>query len=84
MIVTYGITVEIYNLMWLTQRGLCAICLMPERAHNQYGPLRLAVDHDHETGKVRGLLCRSCNGALGAMETWQKKHRERIGNYLAH
>ncbi|GAU66220.1 endonuclease [Streptomyces sp. NBRC 110611] len=38
------------------QRGLCVICLDAEPVH---------VDHDHETGKVRGVLCFSCNAALG-------------------
>jgi hypothetical protein len=39
------------------QGGLCAICEGPlERPH---------VDHDHETGKVRGVLCFNCNGGLG-------------------
>ena len=45
----------------MAQDGLCAIC---ER-HPEDGVLR--VDHDHSTGKIRGLLCRHCNLALGNM-----------------
>lgn len=44
------------------QKGLCAVCKKPETALSQTGKLkRLAVDHCHKTGKVRGLLCTSCN-----------------------
>lgn len=55
----YGITVEDYNRMCDEQEGLCAAC-QHERT--------LVVDHDHETGVVRGLLCQPCNLALGACE----------------
>lgn len=50
-----------YQLMLESQNGLCAICNSPPKAN-----LRLAVDHDHQTGRVRGLLCNRCNLALGA------------------
>lgn len=54
-----GITVEEYNMMFEAQQGVCKICGRPD-------PLgRLAIDHDHTTNKVRGLLCRACNLALG-------------------
>lgn len=55
----YGITVEEYDRMVEAQGGRCAICERPPGAN------RLAVDHDHATGHVRGLLCPSCNGVLG-------------------
>lgn len=52
----YGITEADYNAMALAQEGCCAAC----------GDAKpLAIDHDHATGKVRGLLCRECNIALG-------------------
>lgn len=51
----YGITIEAYNLLLEWQGGVCYICRKPSRVR------RLAVDHDHKTGKVRGLLCRRCN-----------------------
>ena len=43
------------------QKGCCAICGLHELEHNG----KLHVDHNHETGKVRGLLCTRCNTALG-------------------
>ena len=46
------------------QRGLCAMCNRPERMRNK----SLARDHDHRTGKPRGLLCSRCNLALGLLE----------------
>lgn len=57
---TYGITLEEYAMMFMEQDGVCAICKLPERDERN-----LCVDHDHETGLVRGLLCSKCNKALG-------------------
>lgn len=57
----YGITLEQYDAMVAAQKGLCGICGKPELR----GDHRLAVDHCHESGNVRGLLCRACNQALG-------------------
>lgn len=55
----YGITLEDYDHMLEEQGEVCAICREPCSLG------ALCVDHDHETGAVRGLLCRSCNGGLG-------------------
>lgn len=56
LLARYGITVEDYALIFEAQAGLCAICLRPpENGKN------LSVDHDHESGVVRGLLCFYCN-----------------------
>ena len=60
----YGITLEQYNQILENQNGLCALCNQPETAMHRKsgGKLReLAVDHCHETGKIRGLLCTKCN-----------------------
>lgn len=57
----YGITLDEYNSMYAKQNGLCAICLKPDEVEGR----RLAVDHDHETGQVRALLCGNCNRGLG-------------------
>lgn len=55
----FGITVEEYNRLLVSQGCRCAICReLPCKK-------RLAVDHDHETGKIRGLLCFECNIGLG-------------------
>ncbi len=63
----YGITIEEYNEMLLEQGGGCAICEKPET--NQYS---LAVDHNHENGKVRALLCSQCNRSLGGFKDDRK------------
>ena len=57
--VKYGITEADYDRMAKVQGGVCAICKCRQRFQ------KLAVDHDHKTGKVRGLLCVSCNRGLG-------------------
>lgn len=50
------------------QNGKCAICQKPETGVNQWGIKKLAVDHDHVTGKFRGLLCQICNTKLAVLE----------------
>lgn len=57
----YGLTPEQYQAMETAQGGLCAICKKPPTGRWK----RLHVDHDHTTGKVRGLLCFCCNAMLG-------------------
>jgi len=57
----YGITVPEYNLMLEQQNYACALCGKTEQEAGR----RLCVDHDHATGKVRSLLCRSCNSMIG-------------------
>ena len=63
----YGITIDQYEKMEREQSGVCAICSRPERTVDRHSqaPRRLAVDHDHSTGAVRGLLCGDCNKGLG-------------------
>jgi hypothetical protein len=60
----YGITPDEYQKMFNKQDGKCAICDSSEVsiARKSYN---LFVDHDHQTGKVRGLLCHHCNAGLG-------------------
>ncbi len=55
----YDITVEDYDKLFADQGGVCAICGASP------GKKKLAIDHNHKTGKVRGLLCMSCNVVLG-------------------
>lgn len=64
----YGITIDQYDTMLAAQGGGCAICDrkdsgIPQRAGRR--DCAFHVDHCHETGEVRGLLCRACNSALG-------------------
>lgn len=64
----YGITPADYDQMLDEQGGVCAVCGEPETARHQSGRVRLlAIDHDHATGKVRGLLCHACNTSIGGM-----------------
>ncbi len=66
----YGITLTRYNELLEEQGGKCAIC----EGDCSTGR-NLAVDHDHKTGKARGLLCAECNTALARVEIpgWAKK-----------
>ncbi len=57
----YGITHAQYVEMEIAQDGRCAICHKRPAGH-------LHIDHDHATGKVRGLLCGNCNTALGLLQ----------------
>lgn len=61
----YGITPEDYDQMFEDQNGVCAICFEPETLIRRGTLCKLTIDHDHETGQVRGLLCNNCNRALG-------------------
>ena len=63
----YGITPEQYTEMFRGQNNRCAICGNVEQAkHNTSKKVqKLAVDHCHSTGRVRGLLCQDCNRGLG-------------------
>jgi len=59
---SYGITIEQYDELLRAQGGVCAACAAPPTEKRL-----LDVDHDHRTGRVRGLLCRRCNRALGSL-----------------
>ena len=59
----YGITLKEYRAMHAGQNGVCKICGEPPPKGT-----RLFVDHDHETKKVRGLLCVGCNAGLGGFK----------------
>ena len=58
----FNITPEEYDAVLKYQEGVCAICESPP------GKTRLAVDHDHKTGLVRGLVCWQCNSALAKLK----------------
>jgi hypothetical protein len=86
----YGITLAEYNVLYEAQNGVCAACKMPETrragrrkkiedAAPDITPM-LHVDHDHVTGKIRGLLCLECNTALGSLHD----NIERIKSLLSY
>jgi hypothetical protein len=58
----YGLSLDEYDVLLEAQGGLCAICGVPDEES------KLSVDHCHETNRVRGLLCVTCNFALGHMK----------------
>jgi hypothetical protein len=58
---TYGMTVKEYDAMFIAQGNACAIC----KSVNPSAKVGWHIDHDHSTGKVRGILCRFCNIMLG-------------------
>jgi hypothetical protein len=85
---TYGISWDEYEKMYNECEGRCHIChcflhLAPTKQNSSFSA---CVDHDHITGKVRGLLCKSCNVALGFFKDsefsltnallYLKKHRD--------
>lgn len=61
---TYDITLEEYNQLFIQQNGCCAIC----NRHQTEFKHTLDTDHNHVTGIVRGLLCKTCNKALGLLK----------------
>jgi hypothetical protein len=66
----YGLTVEQYEKMHRSQGAACAICkkhilLVTSGSGNRQSA---CIDHDHETGQIRGLLCHACNTAIGALK----------------
>lgn len=73
----YGITEEQYNYLLERQQGCCAICLRPAEEF----PRRLAVDHNHKTGEIRGALCNYCNHRIIGRHTDSDLLR-RMAEYL--
>lgn len=71
----YGLSAEMYNALLATQGGGCAICGQTKTRR------RLDVDHNHITGKVRGLLCGKCNRAISQAED-NPERLMRMADYL--
>lgn len=57
----YGVSIEEYNKLLKKQNNKCAICGIDVAYLNE----NMSVDHDHNTNKIRALLCRKCNAGLG-------------------
>lgn len=62
---SFGISLADYSAMVAAQDNKCAICDQPEQQMRGGKLKALAVDHDHASGKIRGLLCADCNQAIG-------------------
>ena len=65
---TYGIGAKEYKQRLIAQDNKCAICGSKGFRMAEHHRMALVVDHDHETGKVRSLLCHNCNRALGLLQ----------------
>jgi len=72
----YGITLDQYNTMLEQQNYCCAIC------KTEPTNIALAVDHCHTSGKIRKLLCSSCNRCLGVYEKYKDKFEEYLGEIV--
>lgn len=68
----YDMSPEEYQLLSEKQSGRCLIC----------GAQATCIDHDHRTGKVRGLLCRACNLAIGLIQDSPARARQ-MADYLS-
>lgn len=77
----YGITTADFKERLLAQNGVCAVCLKPETVKRAGRIRALAVDHDHKTGEIRGLLCNRCNRALGNVQDDPRLLRQMV-SYL--
>lgn len=70
LLAQYGMTVDAYRTLLEAQNGVCKICGKAETQPTKNGTAvrELSVDHDHRTGRVRGLLCNQCNIRLGMVD----------------
>tara|TARA_R110002096_G_scaffold45582_1_gene122318 strand:- start:51 stop:491 length:441 start_codon:yes stop_codon:yes gene_type:complete len=64
----FNMSINEYNVIFLKQKGKCAICGRAETIRDVKGNIKwLSVDHNHDTGAIRGLLCQSCNTGIGKL-----------------
>jgi hypothetical protein len=79
----FGIDMGKYKQMLEEQRGVCAICKLPETVMRKGKISSLAVDHDHKNSAIRGLLCQTCNHGIGKLHEDTKIMRSAIA-YIEH
>ena len=65
---SFGLSLDEYNRMFEAQQGKCAICNQPETQMRRGKLKTLAVDHNHKSGAIRGLLCFDCNTGIGKLK----------------
>ncbi len=80
---SFGLEANEYQEMHDRQGGVCAICRKPETGKNGGFPIHLAVDHNHVTGAIRGLLCRGCNHGIANFKEDLDRLRKAVA-YLEH
>ena len=69
LLANHGITLKEYNILLSSQNNVCKICGKLETSKEKNKKVKsLAVDHDHKTGKIRGLLCGKCNKGIGLFQ----------------
>lgn len=66
----YKLTIEQWQAIFTFQGGVCYVCQQPEPVKGR----RLSVDHEHDTGLIRGLLCSRCNPIIGKLENAYKRY----------
>ncbi len=74
----YGISEDEYAELLRGQAGVCAVCLAEPKG------MALCIDHNHETGAIRGLLCSRCNGAIGMLKEDPKLFASALEYLRAH
>lgn len=77
----YGLTMDGYNKMFVAQNGKCAICGKSKELWSSDKVKFLHVDHCHDTGEIRGLLCYNCNNGIGALQD-NPDYCDNAGSYL--
>lgn len=63
-----GLTVTTYDELFDKQNGRCGICGTDDPSKSDPRRKRFCIDHDHKTGKIRGLLCNKCNRTVGLFD----------------
>jgi hypothetical protein len=86
----YGVSWEEYLNIYQKSDGKCSICATPLSVHKEQNKETACVDHCHTTGKIRGILCRTCNRGIGYLRDspellkiaagYLEKHNAKIQN----
>ena len=78
----YGLNRKEVLALWAAQDKKCHICKVPLDMF--MGKKGGHVDHDHDTGKVRGILCKQCNSVIGTNELDLRNYVKGLKNYMEH